>query len=387
MLYIDLGSCRMSRISIRRAAKRWHRTYREARMVALALKSPNHPILAHVVVTRRCNLACTYCNEFDDFSKPVPTVELLGRIDRLAALGTTVITLTGGEPLLHPELENVIRHIRLRGIIAVMVTNGYLLTIDRIQRLNRAGLDRMQISVDNVLPDQASKKSLKVLDQKLRWLAQFAEFPTSIHSVVGAHIDHPEDALTVARRANELGLISTVGVIHDDSGRLEPLNAEQQRVVAQIEALSKSRFSFARHNPWRANLVRGLPNQWHCTAGGRHLYICEDGLVHYCLAQRGYPAIPLSRYTREDVIRESKTEKSCAPYCTVFCVQRVASLDQLRTSPRQALVQLFPSGGGRNDTPALPVPIRVLKAMFLPSRDVPSARFFRKAALRLLKID
>lgn len=356
-------------------------------MVALALKSPNHPILAHVVVTRRCNLACTYCNEFDDFSKPVPTVELLGRIDRLAALGTTVITLTGGEPLLHPELENVIRHIRLRGIIAVMVTNGYLLTIDRIQRLNRAGLDRMQISVDNVLPDQASKKSLKVLDQKLRWLAQFAEFPTSIHSVVGAHIDHPEDALTVARRANELGLISTVGVIHDDSGRLEPLNAEQQRVVAQIEALSKSRFSFARHNPWRANLVRGLPNQWHCTAGGRHLYICEDGLVHYCLAQRGYPAIPLSRYTREDVIRESKTEKSCAPYCTVFCVQRVASLDQLRTSPRQALVQLFPSGGGRNDTPALPVPIRVLKAMFLPSRDVPSARFFRKAALRLLKID
>ncbi|HVB98638.1 MAG TPA: radical SAM protein [Candidatus Dormibacteraeota bacterium] len=377
----------MPKLSVRRTARHWSRTYREARMVALALKSPNHPILAHVVVTRRCNLACTYCNEFDNFSNPVPTAELLRRIDLLAALGTTVITLTGGEPLLHPDLEQVIGRIRQRGIVAVLVTNGYLLTIERIERLNRAGLDRMQISVDNVNPDDASKKSLKVLDKKLQWLAQFADFPTSIHSVVGAHIDHPEDALTVARRATELGLISTVGVVHDDAGRLEPLNEKQQRVVEDIEGLSKSRFSFARHNPWRANLVRGLPNEWHCTAGGRHLYICEDGLVHLCLAQRGYPGTPLSQYTREDVIRESKTVKPCAPYCTIFCVQRVASLDKLRTDPKQALVQLFPARGGQGQPAALPAPIRVLKALFLPAREASAARFFRKAALRFLKVD
>lgn len=377
----------MSATPIRRTVKRWYRTYREARLVALALKSPSHPILAHVVVTRRCNLACTYCNEFDDFSKPVPTAELFRRIDQLATLGTTSITLTGGETLLHPDLEKVVAHIRQRGIIAVMVTNGYLLTIERIQKLNRAGLDRLQISVDNVLPDEASKKSLKVLDQKLRWLSQFAEFQTSIHTVVGAHTDHPEDALIVARRATELGLISTAGIVHDDKGRIEPLTPEQHRVLEQIEGLSKSRFSFARHNPWRANLVKGLPNDWHCTAGGRHLYICEDGLVHLCLAQRGYPGIPLSRYTREDIERESKTEKSCAPYCTIFCVQRVASLDHLRANPKQALVQLFPANNKPGENAALPVPIRLLKAFFLPSHGAPTGRFFRKAALRVLKID
>ncbi|HVB33991.1 MAG TPA: radical SAM protein [Patescibacteria group bacterium] len=377
----------MPGLSIRRTAKRWNRTYREARMVAWALKSPSHPVLAHVVVTRRCNLACTYCNEFDDFSKPVPASELLRRIDLLAALGTTVITLTGGEPLLHPDLEQAIGRIRQRGIIAVLVTNGYLLTIDRIRRLNRAGLDRMQISVDNVQPDDASKKSLKVLDQKLRWLAEYADFPTSIHSVVGAHTDHPEDALTIARRATELGLISTAGIVHDDSGRIEPLSAGHQRILEQIDGLSKSRFSFARHNPWRANLVRGLPNDWHCTAGGRHLYICEDGLVHYCLATRGYPAIPLSRYTREDIERESKAVKACAPYCTIFCVQRVASLDKLRSDPKGALAQLFPARGAQGGPAKLPVPIRVLRSLFLPSHGAPSGRFFRKAALRVLKID
>jgi MoaA/NifB/PqqE/SkfB family radical SAM enzyme len=374
----------MINVSLRRAAKRWHRLYREVRMVALAFKSPGHPVLSHVVVTRRCNLACTYCSEFDDFSKPVPTAEMLRRIDLLAALGTTVITLTGGEPLLHPELEEVIRRIRHHGIIAIAITNGYLLTVDRIKSLNRAGLDHLQISIDNVQPDEVSKKSLKVLDQKLRWLAQFAEFQVNIHTVVGACTEHPEDAVTIARRATELGLISTAGIVHDDTGRLRPLNSEQEKAIEAIENMSKPLFSFAGHNPWRKNLARGLPNDWHCGAGGRHLYICEDGLVHYCMAQRGYPAIPLARYAREDIERESKAKKSCAPYCTIFCIQRVALLDRLRENPRQALAQLFPPNDEDGQQAHLPVPVRVLSALF---GDAGSGQFFKKMALRILRIN
>ena len=376
----------MLTVSLRRTLKQWNRLYRQIRMVALALKSTHHPVLAHVVVTRRCNLSCAYCSEFDDFSKPVPTPEMFTRIDLLAALGTTVITLTGGETLLHPDLEEIVARIRQQGMIAVTVTNGYLLTIDRIKRLNRAGLDHMQISVDNVQPDDVSKKSLKVLDQKLRWLSQFAEFPVNIHTVVGACTDHPDDALTIARRATELGLISTAGIVHDSSGRLRPLNAEQQKVIEDIENQSKPLFSFARHNPWRRNLARGLPNDWHCGAGGRHLYICEDGLVHYCMAQRGYPAIPLSQYTQADIDRESKAVKSCAPDCTIFCIQRVALLDRLRENPKQALEQLFPPQTGEGRHTGLPLPVRFLRALFSPSRAARSGRFFKKTALRILKI-
>jgi MoaA/NifB/PqqE/SkfB family radical SAM enzyme len=144
---------------------------RQARVVAKALHSPRHPIVAHIVPIRRCNLSCTYCNEYDDFSQPVPTAVMLRRVDRLIELGTTVITISGGEPLLHPELDQIIRHIRSRGSIATLITNGYLLTPDRIKLLNRAGLDHLQISIDNATPDEVSKKSLKVLDKKLQWLA------------------------------------------------------------------------------------------------------------------------------------------------------------------------------------------------------------------------
>lgn len=373
--------------SFRRAAKRWNRLYREMRMVGLAFKSADHPVLAHVVVTRRCNLACTYCSEFDDFSQPVPTPEMFQRIDRLAALGTTVVTLTGGETLLHPDLELIVQHIRQSGIIAIMVTNGYLLTKERIQALNRAGLDRMQISVDNVRPDDVSKKSLKVLDQKLQWLAELAEFPVNVHTVVGACTERPEDAVTISRRANELGLISTAGIVHDETGRLRPLNASQQKALDEIERKSKPLFSFASHNPWRRNLAQGKPNDWHCGAGGRHLYICENGLVHYCMAQRGYPAVPLAQYTRQDMEREYKAKKSCAPYCTVFCIQRVALLDELRQNPKQALQRLFPAddGAGRKANP--PLGVRLLTAVLAPSRQAGPSRFIRRTALRILRID
>ena len=88
------------------------RRLREWRMIAWALISKRHPVDAHLIPIRRCNLACTYCNEFDDFSKPVPTEEMLRRVDRLADLGTSIITISGGEPLLHPDLDLIIRRIR-----------------------------------------------------------------------------------------------------------------------------------------------------------------------------------------------------------------------------------------------------------------------------------
>jgi len=369
--------------SLRRAVKRWHRLYRETRMLAMALKSARRPVLAHIIPTRRCNLSCGYCNEFNSFSKPVPIDEMLRRIDLLAALGTMVITLSGGEPLLHPQMEEIVRQIRRHGIIAEVLTNGYLLTPERIKRLNRAGLDHMQISIDNVQPDEVSKKSLKVLDQKLRWLAELAEFHVNINSVVGASIEHPEEALTIARRAIELGLSSTVGVIHDHSGQLRPLSAEQEKVVQEIASLSRPIFSAARHNPWQENLIRGLPNEWHCRAGGRYLYVCEDGLVHYCSQQRGHPAIPLSRYTHEDLERESGTTKPCAPYCTVSCVHRVALLDSLRENPRSTLERLFPQPEASGQQ-RFPVPVRILTALFLPSNPTSSRSFLRRTALRIL---
>jgi MoaA/NifB/PqqE/SkfB family radical SAM enzyme len=292
------------------------------------MASTDHPILAHIIPIRRCNLACTYCNEFDDFSKPVPTEEMFRRIDKLGALGTSIVTISGGEPLLHPELDDVIRRIRANGMIAGLITNGYLLVAERIERLNRAGLEWLQISIDNVKPDDVSMKSLKVLDRKLELLAEHAEFHVNINSVVGGGMAHPQDALAIGRRAVELGFSSTIGIIHDGSGQLQPLGEEERVIYDEMKSWEKR--SFTRINAFQDNIAQGLPNDWRCRAGGRYLYICEDGLVHYCSQQRGYPGVPLATYTREDLRREYLTEKSCAPNCTVSCVHQVSIFDAWR---------------------------------------------------------
>ncbi len=66
--------------------------------------------------------------------------------------------------------EELNQDMRSTGAIAGMITNGYLLNVERIERLNQAGLDHLQISIDNLVPDEVSKKSLKVLDKKLEML-------------------------------------------------------------------------------------------------------------------------------------------------------------------------------------------------------------------------
>ena len=345
------------------------RRFRYARMVARALKSRRHPILAHIIPIRRCNLACAYCNEYDKVSSPVPTVEMVRRIDLLAALGTEIITFSGGEPLLHPDLDELIQRVRVHGRVATLITNGYLLGPERIRQLNRAGLEHLQISIDNLRPDDISKKSLQVLDRKLEWLAELAEFAVSINSVVGAGVKNAEDALIITRRALALGFDTTVGVIHDHGGQLVPLPDADRAVYEQILKERKPGFwAFAYDNLFQTNLVAGQPNDWQCRAGSRYLYICEDGLVHYCSQQRGYPAIQLEKYTPEDLEREYWTKKPCAPYCTVSCVHRVAMIDMVREDPRTALRKFFPPPAP-GETAKLPVGVKVLSSLFLPPEN------------------
>ena len=116
--------------------------------------------------------------------------------------------------------------------------------------------------------------------------------------------------------------------------------------------MSLGKKSFSRLNHFQHNIAKGRENNWRCRAGSRYLYICEDGLVHYCSQQRGYPGIPLENYSDEQRHREFVTKKGCAPRCTVSCVHQIAVVDFWRapqtidggSSPApQSLVQLSSS--------------------------------------------
>jgi MoaA/NifB/PqqE/SkfB family radical SAM enzyme len=221
------------------------------------------------------------------------------------------------------------------------------LNAERIERLNRAGLDHMQISIDNLEPDSVSMKSLKVLDKKLEMLAQYAEFHVNINSVVGGGFKNPNDALVIGKRALGLGFESTIGIIHDGSGQLKPLQDDEAKVYFEMTHRRKSNYS--RFDRFQEAIVQGRPNIWRCRAGSRYLYICEDGLVHYCSQQRGYPGVPVAEYTTADVKREFLTAKSCSPNCTIGCVHRISHIDHWR-APQTSTIS---PGGDQAEKPEL----------------------------------
>ena len=175
---------------------------------------------------------------------------------------------------------------------------------------------------------------------------------------------HPEDALTITRRALELGFDTSVGIIHDHDGQLDPLKENERAVYDQILKERKpAMFTFAYDNLFHKNLALGQPNDWQCRAGSRYLYICEQGLVHYCSQQRGLSGDPAGKVHAGRPGPGVLNQKPCAPFCTVSCVHRVAMLDLVRNQPREALDPLFPPAtpGG---PPQLPAGIQVLTTIF-----------------------
>jgi MoaA/NifB/PqqE/SkfB family radical SAM enzyme len=303
-----------------------------------ALVDRHHPLLVHIIPMRRCNLACSYCNEYDSSSSPVATDLMLTRIDHLGRLGTAFVTFSGGEPLMHPDLDQFVARARQRRMVVTLITNGYHLSPERIDRLNEAGLDHLQISIDNVEPDDSSKKSLRLLEPKLRWLAEHADFSVAINSVLGSGVARPEDALMVARRARDLGFMTSLGIIHDGRGQLKPLGPREMKVYEELRGFAQKGLVRLNHR-FQDNLARGVANDWSCRAGARYLYVDEDGMVSYCSQQRGIPGTPLESYGLTDIRREYATRKDCAPYCTVNCVQQVGLFDNWR-SPQEHLARL-----------------------------------------------
>jgi MoaA/NifB/PqqE/SkfB family radical SAM enzyme len=369
-----------------RLLRKTGRKVRSVRKFVRGLVDTEHPLLVHIIPIRRCNIDCGYCNEYDQTSLPVPLDEMKRRVAKLAELGTSVVAMSGGEPMLHPDLDEIIRAIRADGMIAGLITNGYLISPKRIQELNEAGLDYLQISIDNVEPDEVSKKSLRLLDGKLRWLAEHAHFDVNINSVVGGGIKHPGDARVINQRARDLGFSTSVGIIHDGSGLLKPLAPTERAVYDDVSRRTSSVAQIAQNlysgiRGFQDNLADGKPNTWWCRAGARYLYICEDGLVHWCSQQRGYPGLLLERYGPADLEREYGSVKSCAPFCTVGCVHRVAQVNELRASPLAVLESLSATAEGQ--AAELSAPVRLLVWMFFTSRR---RDLFRRTAQRLLGV-
>jgi MoaA/NifB/PqqE/SkfB family radical SAM enzyme len=111
-----------------------------------------HPLTATLAVNYRCNSKCTYCYIWQHHVENTLLAELRRAIDQLARLGVPLISLTGGEPFLHPDLPEIVAAVRASGRVCSITTNGLLLRPAAVRGVADAGLNSLVISLDTIDP-------------------------------------------------------------------------------------------------------------------------------------------------------------------------------------------------------------------------------------------
>jgi len=119
---------------------------------------PKHLPILLLFVTDRCNLQCSMCGvykrraELSDQDE-LSTDECKDIIDATARLGTMIISFAGGEPLLRPDIYELIRYSRTRGLAVHLCTNGTTIDAKTASRLQDAGIGTISVSVESSTPE------------------------------------------------------------------------------------------------------------------------------------------------------------------------------------------------------------------------------------------
>jgi MoaA/NifB/PqqE/SkfB family radical SAM enzyme len=299
------------------------------------------PIEAQLVVTRRCNLSCGYCSEYDDHSAEVPYEDLCARIDAIHRLHAVNIALLGGEPLLHSRLHDLVRYAARRAQVSV-TTNGFLLDRRTIERLGEAGLANLQVSIDALRPDRTHyvQKTLRSLAPKLDRLALHAQFDVHVTTVLCSETLAEFDELMRALERYPFRI--SVNIVHDAHGQVAVGGPEF--VEAWRRYFREGRpFSFMEED-YGTRLLSGERPSWTCQAGARFLYVGEDGTVELCSAQRGRIGKNVLEYTESDLAVHRDRSKGCEEGCSVLCVYRDSLLDGDPTSLARAALRGIRAG-------------------------------------------
>jgi len=280
------------------------------------------PIACHLYVTDQCNLDCFYCTEYDN-SVPHSSLEDLKKwIRKIKELGCIRIGLQGGEPLLHPDIVEIVQYCKALDFNTSMSTNGFMLTSRLIQDLQNAGLDSLQVSVDRMTPIPATRKSLKTIMSKLELLKK-SKLPFSISGVLF------KDTLVEAREMLEYGLSQGISthfrLVHaGPNGHFGVEPGEKDALKSLIDFQRQEKRQGGKiHTSWHLlnyqnALLNGKSVDWTCVAGYKYFFVSSKGNFWLCSSNH-QPNIDIMDVTPE-LLKSYFYKKDCQEGCGVYCI-------------------------------------------------------------------
>lgn len=282
----------------------------------------DRPLQCSLYVTDRCNLDCAYCTEYDNSVPHPPIADVKAWLAKVRELGTMRVALVGGEPLLRPDIAELVAYCRELGFATSLTTNGFLLSRELVRDLEQAGLQVLQVSVDRMTPAPGIPKSFKTVLPKLDLLR---DSKISLHITGVLCGETLPESWEVLQTGLRRGIPTEVRLVHADPGgryRVERGTGEAlaeflERMIAKKRAGAKVHTNEA-VLAYQQSLLKGEAVDWTCKAGYKLFFVSAQGKFWVCSmvhTDKNILDVTLADLKAND--RKKDCQTGCGVYCAV----------------------------------------------------------------------
>lgn len=297
------------------------------------------PIIPYLFTEWKCNLDCHYCWSYNNTVKGMTEDVAKRSIDWLHSIGSRVLALMGGEPLLRPRfIHKIVYYSAKKDIFVYLPTNGRLMKPDVIDRLGDAGLATVNLAVDSVKERKELPKALEPIRPYFDYLVKRQHYYgyTVMFNINITRINM-DDVKELTEIAHDNGIATDYHInetpmteqrhfkhLEENSTYLTP--DDYQKVDDLLDWINdKRRQGYKMVNPVQhledmKKLMRGEIKPWQCRAGQNSLIIRTDGTLAPCFpmysATHDWGTIGNHKF---DVKQLDEMKKDCSKHCLSTC--------------------------------------------------------------------
>jgi MoaA/NifB/PqqE/SkfB family radical SAM enzyme len=333
---VEMTKSEYQKLNAKRTVKTWAIPYAKSRWHSDELR----PIIPYLFTEWKCNLDCHYCWSYNNAVKGMTEDVAKRSIDWLHSIGSRVLALMGGEPLLRPKfIHKVVDYSAKKNIFVYLPTNGRLMKPEVIDRLGDAGLATFNLAVDSVKERKSLPKALEPIRPQFDYLVKRQHYyGYSVMFNINICHNNMDDVRELTEIAHDNGIATDYHINETpmtEQSHFKHLNENQTyltpedwpKVDALLDYLNGKRINegYLMVNPIQHMedmklLMRGRVPPWQCRAGQNSLIIRTDGSLAPCFpmysATHNWGTVGNHNF---DVKQLDEMKKECTKHCLSTC--------------------------------------------------------------------
>ena len=331
----DLARSDYKKLNAMRTLKSWGIPYAKS----LWHREELRPIIPYLFTEWKCNLDCHYCWSFNNQVKGMTEDTARRSIDWLHSIGSRVLALMGGEPLLRPDfIHKIVNYCSSKDFFVYLPTNGTLMKPSVVDRLGDAGLASVNLAVDCVKEKPGLPKALSRIrpyfDYLIKRQHRYGYLVMLNINITRVNMQDVKELTEIARdngvgtdyHINEAPLLEQDHFEHYDQNATYLLPEDYSRVDDLLDwIIDKHRQGYKMVNPIQhlqamRGLMRGKVEPWKCQAGQNSLIIRTDGTLAPCFpmysATYDWGSVGSHKFERQQL---DEMKKTCTKHCLSTC--------------------------------------------------------------------